>query len=397
MGSFTSPEKKPLQRKPATQETPALGKSAQPPAFQLTAEADSQKPAQLQEATAAKDSTAEVQQEAPQLAETPAPEPEKELSEADRLRGAVAGKATEWNGKEFMTQQEIEDVRVSSGLKNYTTCLEFAGKMMRDADKEVYGKDFKMATATSQMFTQTKADWEKAVGARIQADGFDKSVALFEKAIVRVEAQKATVVAEITKLREPQKEGEKELAYKQRNLRAAALEKHTVPALDSVLRLLTSQRDKWKARSEKSDAKAEEIDAGNSAMIKAEDGMKNGRPKSGEFIILAQAPGGAKYGVKKETQVQLAGGAFKHIAVFMEVLKQDDGSGFELWRTIDGGGTNGKETLLRVRLADRMIFPGQEGAKMPEVGSASGSVFAGWMNMDEIVNKRDAKLAAGKK
>lgn len=134
-----------------------------------------------------------------------------------------------------MTQQEIEDVRVSSGLKNYTTCLEFAGKMMRDADKEVYGKDYKMATATSQMFTQTKADWEKAVGARIQADGFDKSVALFEKAIVRVEAQKATVVAEITKLREPQKEGEKELAYKLRNLRAAALEKHTVPALYLVI------------------------------------------------------------------------------------------------------------------------------------------------------------------
>lgn len=80
MGSFTSPEKQPLQRKPATQETPALGKSAQPPAFQLTADADSQKPAQLQEATAAKDSTAEVQQEAPQLAETAAPEPEKEAS-----------------------------------------------------------------------------------------------------------------------------------------------------------------------------------------------------------------------------------------------------------------------------------------------------------------------------
>ena len=35
MGSFTSPEKKPLQRKPATQETPALGKSARQPACRV--------------------------------------------------------------------------------------------------------------------------------------------------------------------------------------------------------------------------------------------------------------------------------------------------------------------------------------------------------------------------
>ncbi len=395
MGMYSSSEKKPMQRKPASQESPALGKSAPPPAFELTAEADPQKPVQLQEAPAAKEAEPEVQKEA--TPEVEAQEPEKELSEADRLRDAVAAKATEWNGKEFMTQQEIEDIRVSSGLKNYTTCLEFAGKMMRDGDKQLYGKDQKKATATTKEFTQTKADWESAVGARIQAEGFGKSVELFAKAIVRIEKDKAKFQAEILKLRLPRAEGENEMLYKQRLIRADSLEKHTVTALDAVIRTLKGQRDKWQGRSDKSNEKAEMIDANNTAMIKAEDGMTNGRPKPGEFIILAQASGGAKYGVKKETQVQLAGGAFKHIAVFMEVLKEDDGSGFELWRTIDGGGTDGKETLLRVRLKDRMIFPGQPGAKMPEVGSASGSQLAGWMSMDEIVNKRDAKMAAGKK
>ncbi|MEY3442016.1 MAG: hypothetical protein RLZZ519_297 [Bacteroidota bacterium] len=396
MGSFTSPEKKPLQRKPATQESPALGKSAQPPAFELKAEPEEKSPAQLQEATAAKESQPEAEKDTQQL-EATAKEAEKEATEGDKLRAAVAGKAEEWNGKEFMTKEEIEDTRVKTGLKNFTTCLEFAGKMMRDGDKEVYGKDWKKAVATTQTFSQTKADWEAAVGQRITADGWGKSVQLFDKAIVRVEGQKAKVVAEIEKLRLPQAEGENDLVYKQRGIRANALEKATVKALDSVLRTLNSQRAGFLAKQEKAAAKAESIDANNTAMIKAEDGMTNGRPKPGEFIILAQAPGGSKYGVSEGTKVFLAGGSFKHIAVFMSVEKQDDGSGFELWRTIDGGGTNGKETLLRVRLKDRMIFPGQPGAKLPDAGSASGSQVAGWMDMDEIVRKRDEKMAAGKK
>jgi hypothetical protein len=222
-------------------------------------------------------------------------------------------------------------------------------------------------------------------------------VELFDKAIARVEGQKAKVVAEITKLREPQAEGENDLVYKQRGIRANALEKATVKALDSVLRTLNSQRTGFLAKQAKAKEKAEMLDANNTAMIKAEDGMANGRPKSGEFIILAQAPGGSKYGVSEGTKVFLHGGSFKHIAVFMSVAKEDDGSGFEVWRTIDGGGTKGKETLLRIRLSDRMIFPGMPGAKLPDAGSASGSQLAGWMDMGEIVKKRDQKMAEGKK
>ncbi|HEX2898185.1 MAG TPA: hypothetical protein VHS96_00545, partial [Bacteroidia bacterium] len=366
------------------------GRSAQPPAFQLKAEPEEKSPAQLQEAQP------EAEKDTQQL-ETTAKEAEKETSEGDKLRDAVAAKAEEWNGKEFMTKEEIEDTRVKTGLKNFTTCLEFAGKMMRDGDKEVYGKDWKKAVATTQMFSQTKADWEAAVGQRITADGWGKSVQLFDKAIVRVEGQKAKVVAEIEKLRLPQAEGENDLVYKQRGIRANALEKATVRALDGVLRTLNSQRASFVAKQEKAAAKAESLDANNTAMIKGEDGMTNGRPKPGEFIILAQAPGGSKYGVSDATKVFLHGGSFKHIAVFMSVEKQDDGSGFEVWRTIDGGGTHGKETLLRVRLADRMIFPGQPGAKLPDAGSASGSQVAGWMDMDEIVRKRDEKMAQPKK
>lgn len=393
MGTPASPVYQPAQRKAADQDS-TLGKSMQPPAFQLKAESEEKKPAQMQEATAAKESKPEAEKDTQQL-EATAKEAEKETSEGDKLREAVSAKAEEWNGKEFMTKEEIEDTRVKTGLKNFTTCLEFAGKMMRDGDKEVYGKDWKKAVATTQMFTQTKADWEAAVGQRITADGWGKSVALFDKAITRVQAQRDKVVAEIEQLRAPQKEGENDLVFKQRGIRANALEKATVKALDGVLRTLNSQRAGFLAKQEKATAKAESLDANNTAMIKAEDGMGNGRPKVGEFIILAQAPGGSKYGVSDATKVFLAGGSFKHIAVFMGVVKQEDG--YEIWRTIDGGGTHGKETLLRIRTSDRMIFPGMAGAKLPDAGSASGSQLAGWMDMDEIVRKRDEKMAAGKK
>jgi hypothetical protein len=386
MGTHSSPEKKPLQRKRA-EEDHAIGKTAQPPAFELSAEASQMKPAQLQEDPEAQKATPTV--------ETPAPEPEKELSEGDKLRASVAAKAEEWNGKEFMTQQEIEDTRVRTGMKNFTTCLEFAGKMMRDGNKELYGRDWKKQTATTMAFSNTKADWEAAVGQRIQADGFGKSVAMFDKAIARIEGDKAKFEKEVGNLRRPKDEGESDISYKQRTIRAEALEKHTIKALESVIRQQKAQRDKWQGKSDKAKEKAEMLDANNTAMIKAEDGMTNGRPKPGEYIILAQAPGGTKYG-QAGSKVFLHGGSFKHIAVFMEVLKEDDGSGYELWRTIDGGGTNGKETKLRVRIADRMIFPGQ-GDKLPDVGSASGSQLAGWMDMDKIVEKRDQKMAEGKK
>lgn len=382
MATHKAIEKKPLQRK-HTLEDDVAGKTLRPPTFELTAEASEAKPAQLQEA--------------PQKADAPVQEPEKELSEADRLRSTVAETAEKWNGEEFISKQEILDIRERTGLKNYTTCLEFAGKMMRDSAMEVYGKDWKMAAETARAFSNTKVDWEKAVGARLQAGGYGKAVALLQKAIDRVEKQKTETLEDIEKLRRPREEGEKELAYKQRLIRADAIEKFAIKALDRALRQVTGQRDKWQGKVNRSLEKADNLDAGNTAMIKAADGMTNGRPKPGEFIILAQAPGGAKYGVSESTKVFLAGGTFKHIATFMEVLQEDDGSGYELWRTIDGGGTEGKETLLRIRLSDRMVFPGAKGVKLPDAGSASGSQLAGWMDMDEIVKKRDEKMAAGKK
>jgi len=282
-------------------------------------------------------------------------------------------------------------------LKNYTTCIEFAGKMMREGTKEFYGKEWKKAAATSQMMIQIKSQWELAVGARNQAGMFQKSVELFEAGIERIEGQKGTVEADIANLRAAQEEGESDLAFKQRLKRADLLEKHTVGALNSVIRMLNGQKAKFQKKVDGNMEKADEMDANNHAMVKLEGPLGEKRPNPGEYIIMAQAGKGDKYGVNKDSQVFLAGGSFKHIAVFGGVAKPDDGSGYEVWRTIDGGGTKGKETLLRVRLSDRMIFHGQVGAKLPDAGSASGSQLAGWIDMEKLVEMRDEKMAKGKK
>lgn len=331
-------------------------------------------------------------------ANTPEEQAEQDKSEADKLRESIAGKAKEWNGKEFMSEAEIEAIRQGTpdkpGMKNYTTCIDFAGKMMREGTKEMYGKDWKKANATAMMLGKIKGDWEQGVGARIQAASFQKSVDVFNKSITEFEAKKTKVAADIESLMRPADEGESELSVKQRHARAKGLQQQ-LKAFESVIRQQTAMRDKFQAKVDKSQEKSKDIDSKNTAMIKAADGMGNGRPKEGEYIILSQPPGGGAYGVSAETKVHLAGGAFKHIAIFMGVDKEDDGSGVETWRTIDGGGTKGKTTMLFVRKADRMVFPAYQGAKPPEAGSASRSQVAGWIDMDEMIKMRDQKAGGG--
>ena len=387
MGSHSTPEKNLLQRKPV-QEEAQLAKSAHPPSFELDASAAQMKVAQLQEAPGAETpkKEAEVQAEVAKE-ETPA----APKSEADQLRDAVAGEAATWVDKEFISETEIARIAKANNMPNYTTCFEFAGKMMGDSAKKVYGKDFKKTQATSKEFVQTKGDWEKAIMARATAKGFGMSVKLFTDAIVRVQKDLDKAIKEVADLRVP-KEGVNPMINTQRAKQADILEKLRVGALLRVIATLERQRDKWQGKIDENNAKAEQIDANNTAMIKAEDGMTNGRPKKGEYVILAQAKT-AKYG-KAGTQVDLISGSFKHIAVFIEAKAAEEG--YEIWKTIDGGGTDGKVTELRVRLSDRMIFPAAS-KNFADVGSASGTKLAGWMDMAEIIRKRDEKMAAGKK
>ncbi len=250
------------------------------------------------------------------------------------------------------------------------------------------------AAQTAQMHGQVKADWEKGVGARIQAASWQKNVARLDKAIAGIEESKAKMVKQIEELRQPQKEGESELAMKGRHMRADSLEKQGLPNYDRQIASQKTVRDGFQIKVDKFNAEATEIDAKNTAMIIAADGLTNGPPKEGEYVILSAPPAGA---VGAVTKVALPGGAFKHIAIFMGVTQEDDGSGFETWKTIDGGGKSGKTTMLFVRKADRGVFPAYQGAPKPDAKSAPSSQLAGWIDMDEMIKMRDAKKAGGGK
>lgn len=321
----------------------------------------------------------------------------EEMSEGDRLRAAVSGTAEELEGEEFMSQDEIDDVRERTGMKNYTTCIDFAGKTMRGAVGKAYGKDYKKAQQTAVMLTEIKGNWDKEVGALAQAANYAKAVTNFDKAIAKVEARKAKMAAKIEKLRGPAKEGEAEWAFKARHKQADILERKALGAFDRAIRKLEKQRDRFQNKVDNKQAQAEELAANNTAMIKSDNGMTNGRPKQGEYIILAQVPKGGSYGVSKDTQVNLAGGTFKHIAVHME--HADIGNGVEKWTTIDGGGTKGKQTVLYIRTADRLVYYTPD-IKVPEPGkpwTGTRAVYqlAGWIDMDQLIAMRDRKAADG--
>ncbi|MEO1270604.1 MAG: hypothetical protein AAFX99_21145 [Myxococcota bacterium] len=208
-----------------------------------------------------------------------------------------------------------------------------------------------------------------------------------------MEEKRDETLKKIEHLRRPPEEGENEQSVKIRNIQANAYESKTLKIYERHIKKFKARRDKFQAKVDGKVDEAQELAANNTAMIKSDNGMTNGRPKKGEYIILAQVPGGGDYGVSEQTQVALAGGAFKHIAVFMgaEGLPK----GVEKWTTIDGGGTKGKETILYVRTADRLVFrtsnikeaePGK-----PWTGTKATSQLAGWIDMDELVAMRDRK------
>lgn len=321
-----------------------------------------------------------------------------EMSEGDRLRAAVAAQAEEGVGEYVLGKdKKAHDDAVAKArgkLKNYTTCIDFAGKTMRGGVREMYGAD-KKGLQTAVMLNEIKTNMDLET----QADGVSKNyagyAAKFQKAIDDLEAKKAAKMAEIEGLKAPAAEGENEWSVKSRHQRAKALE-GALKQYDHHIKLNAKQRDKFQALADKNRETADAIAAKNSALIKTEPGMTNGRPKVGEYIMLVAYKGGNQYNVGDQgNSVVLAAGAFKHIAIFMglEVL----GNGMEKWETIDGGGDKGKKTTIYVRTSDGARFykpnPKTPEPGKPWTGDAATTRVGGWIDMDKLIEMRDKKYS----
>src|SRR5262245_13979364 len=326
--------------------------------------------------------------------------------EAERLRLAILAAAEGWlAGENFISQQKIDDIRngivrvpiatapdgstitmavqMNTPLKNYTTCVEFAGQVFSDAVRATHKGDRKGIMQRAPMLAGILTLFNEEVGLKATIEAFRKSLELFVKPEGRLEGQRAEKAAGIEELK-----GKKSLDLKEtQQLKANQM---GLKQIETAIRQVAREKAKIEAKIEKLEEKLAGVQAKDKAWIKAAPGLPGGRPKPGEFVLFGQPPGQTTYGVSKETTVSLPPGSFKHISTFRRMEKLDEG--MERWNTIDGGGTHAKEQNYYVRTTDLLIF-----ASIPKdkkTWPAPQYMLLGWIDIETLVG--EGKTGAAK-
>lgn len=317
--------------------------------------------------------------EAP-AADAQAPGAEGEVSEADQLRSSIANRAADKSGKEILSPEA--KAKAVGKSANFTTCIEFARSTMAEGSAEMYQADAKKAQATGAAMSDAKVAWENAQGERTKARNYEGYAAKYKATVDEYTKKADDATAKATAMR-TRVEGESDGKYKQRSAQAAGLDANA-RAYKSVAGQYQKHVDNYTKMADAAKAKADELDKNNKAMIKASPGLGS-RPKVGEFIILEQAEG--KLFGRPGSEVFLAAGSFKHIAVFMGLIS-DDGQ-IETWKVTEGGGDIAGTNEIRVRKSDLIVGTKYDGGN--DLGSGAGSRLGGWIDAGELIKMRDKK------
>jgi hypothetical protein len=332
-----------------------------------------------------------IQRKEGDVPEVPADAPvEGEKSEGDKLREAIlAGAEKRLNEKTtIVSQEKIDEIRnkpaSEGGMKNFTTCIEFAGQTMGDGARAVGGSP-KAAQKIAMLLPTFMLNFQKQTGVSGQIAAFEKAAARWDKPIEDAELKVATLTTEIEQLEAQGQTGDKSTDIRNKALISA--KKQQRKAYESQLTIFHREQDKMIARVEKLGGELGALQEKTEAMIRPEPGMTNGRPKPGEYIILGAASA-QSYGVNDATKVTLAKGSFKHIAVFHDCKKAPSPTNnpdeeWEEWHTIDGGGTTAKATTMYVRMSDGAMQYQTPGTAWAQ----SSSAVLGWIDMNILVSQ----------
>jgi hypothetical protein len=266
-------------------------------------------------------------------------------------------------------------------MKNFTTCIEFAGQTFGDASK-VMGKDRKDAANIAKLLPGILKIFNDETQLNAMIAAFQKAVAQFDKPIGDAEAKELKAEVEKKNLQDSLTGDKKadlraDLQIKGKNA--------AIHAYHAAIETLKKEQAKFQAKVDKLQGELNALDAVDDAWVKPLPGLTNGRPKPGEYILIGAATKQA-YGVSTETKVELPKGAFKHIAVFksLEVApspKDKPDEKWEKWSTIDGGGTEARSTHFFIRLSDLRIQYLEP--DKPWASSTNGLI--GWIDMDKLV------------
>ncbi len=347
----------------------------------------------------------------------PAPPPD---TEGDKLRKAVLA-AAEKRLKEktnIVSQARIDDIRsgmvqiklgkifgetislklpLGTPMKNFTTCIEFAGQTFGDGTKAV-GQGAKDQTNLARLLPQFLMMMNKEIELHTSLEAFQKSIHNFDKPIADTAKRQADMKKEIKDLKGKQNSGNKQADIQTNTL--LKTKEDALRQVDAAMAKIEKSRKGIQDKIDKLQKDLTAIDAKDDAWIKPQPGLKNGRPKPGEYI-LSGAASAQPYGVKADTKVTLAKGSFKHIAVFKSKVaidpptfkppaKKGQPAGpaqprpgkWEEWTTIDGGGLEAKESKIVICLDDLLTFH-----QKPEGSWAvAQSQLIGWIDMNTLVS-----------
>lgn len=334
-------------------------------------------------------------------------------TEGDKLRRAIL-EAAERRLKEkttIVSEAEIKDIRegrirlklvklddgrevqmnvpTATPVKNFTTCIEFAGQTFGDASKAV-GKGVKDSQRIAALLPGILKIFNQEFNLQAQIEAFQKAVMVFNKPIADVQRRQAGF-AEKQQMLEGQKTGEK--LHDKGIDQAIKGQAQAIKQLDGAIATMEREQRKFEAKVKKLEGDYSVLDAQDDALIRATTPLA-GRPKPGEYVLLGA---GAKqaYGVSKETKVSLAKGSFKHIAVFKSSEaapspKDKPDEKWEKWQTIDGGGIEAKATTIYVCLSDLRV----QFANYDQPWATSNTMLIGWIDMDKLVAGAPAPAAA---
>lgn len=360
-------------------------------------------------------------------------------TEGDELRKAVLAAARRRLAEktEIVSQEAIEDKRkgnvtfkllagitlklpLGTPMKNFTTCIEFAGQTFRDGANAT-GDDAKGRLALSRGLPVFMLLFNKEVELHLMLKGFQKTIEQWQDAddarpadrkkmkpldrlnyeldqhtAKRDQLESTLPSAEEAKGLDARGKAELDATRKRIKAELAAIKK-----VDAALQSIQQKIDELKAKIEKATTDSSTVTALNEPYMRAEQLGAGKRPRPGEYVLTGAA-GSQPYfaGGKQENTVTLQEGMFKHIAVFngMDDTKDlpDDGA-WEAWKTIDGGGIEpvGKTVYVQVEppYAVRHLAPNPNAP-----WETSKTKLLGWVDADklaELARNDEAATAAG--
>ncbi len=379
-----------------------------------------------------------IQRDQPPAAPAPAPAPaaadakaDAPQSEGDKMRQSIIDAAQGRNtaGTTIVSADDIKKIQegypelqkvtengvevekmvpTKTPIKNFTTCIEFAGQTFSDAAKArsaALGRTTKESQQAGRALSDALKILNQEFGLQSEIDvykgaiksydkpladsvdrqgrvqpGLDSRVAAAQAAKAKFEEARDALTASKTGDKAGDKAIDQQLKGVQQSIVGA---EQTIKQLNIAIDALAREKAKLGAKLEKREDALAVLNTHDDAIVRATAPLTS-HPKRGEYILLGAGSAQA-YGVKKETTVTLAKGSFKHIAVFdwakpAPSRPDKPEEVWEEWHTIDGGGTASKTTKLFVCLTDlRVQFGDPTGA-----WTTSTTSLIGWIDIDAI-------------